>query len=154
MRIVEVGGIKLEIDERTARTIEQYRVGEPVKCLVQAYGDKYDLYPGVIIGFADFAELPTIEVMYANTTFNATDPFIIKAINAKTTGIEIAPMQELELLMDRQGMMVKFDAAIRKMETDLSDMMAKREYFDTHFAAVFERAFAPTLVEDEDGEDS
>jgi hypothetical protein len=47
MRIVEVDGIKLEIDERTARTIESYKVGDPVKVLVKSYGDSYNIYPGV-----------------------------------------------------------------------------------------------------------
>ena len=64
MKIVEISGIKLEIDERTARTVEQYKVGDRVRVLVKSYGDNYSIYPGVIAGFAAFTQLPSIELMY------------------------------------------------------------------------------------------
>ena len=143
MRTVEINGIKLEFDERTATTVEQYRIGSKVKVLVKGYGDTYDLYPGVIVGFADFRELPCIEVLYVKPGFTTnTDPFTLVVINEKTEGIEIAPLNDLELLINRAQIVENFDASLRKQENELEDMRKKRDYFVEHFAQVFEGAVA------------
>lgn len=145
MKTVEISGIKLEIDELTTRTVESYRVGDKVKVLVKSYGDTYDIYPGAITGFAPFEVLPSIEVLYVKTGFTTdTDPFVMKAVNAKTEGLEIVPLNDLELLVDRDAIVRKFDHAIVAAEAKLDDMCAKRTYFVKHFARAFE---TPTHAE-------
>lgn len=36
-RIIEVNGVKLEVDLRNARRVDEFRVGSPVKVLVKNY---------------------------------------------------------------------------------------------------------------------
>lgn len=139
MRLVEIKGIKLEIDERTARTIDQYHVGDKVKVLVKSYSDTYDVHPGVIIGFSDFQSLPTIEIMYCNRDrWDAAECFKFAALNAASKDIEIAPFNELECILDKQSITQKMDAAIATKERELVDLRVKREYFITRFAQAFE----------------
>ena len=40
MKTVEIQGIRLEIDERTARTVDQYKIGDRVRVLIQGYADE------------------------------------------------------------------------------------------------------------------
>ena len=138
MRIIEINGIKLEVDERTARTVEQYRVGERVKVLVKSYGEQYKIHPGVIVGFADFKQLPSIEVMYVTTDSWDSEPLKFATINTKSDGVELAPMNEAEVVLDREDVLTRMDQEIRKRENALCDMRAKRAYFVERFAAAFD----------------
>lgn len=135
MKIVEISGIKLEIDERTAKTVEFYKVGDRVRVLVKSYGDNYSIYPGIIAGFAAFANLPSIELLYLEQ--NSSDPLKFKTINAKSEGVEIVPMGEEELILDRADVLRRMDKSIHDKENDLLDLKAKREYFISRFAMQF-----------------
>lgn len=139
MRIIEINGIKLEIDERTATTIEQYRVGDKLRVLVKGYGETYNIYPGVIIGFADFAALPSIEIMYMDGGSWSSDVFKFVCLNAKTENIEICPYNELECRLDKDSVIEKIDRAITKQKNDLEELQAKRQYFIERFAKAFEK---------------
>lgn len=135
-RIVEVNGIKLEIDERTARTVDSYKVGDRVKVLVKEYSS-YNLHVGVIVGFAAFKERPCIEVMYVNPTGYDTDPLKFIAIHADTEGTEIAPLNEAELVLDKDDVLDRFAKGIREAQAKLDDLTAKRDYFTAKFAKAF-----------------
>lgn len=132
MRIVEISGIKLEIDERTARTVESYKIGDRVKCLIKSYGDTFNVYPGIITGFAAFAALPTIEIMYL-----ANGELAFKAINATSKDIEIVPLSEAELILDKADALRRMDLAIKQAEDALLDKKQRRAYFVEKFATAF-----------------
>jgi hypothetical protein len=139
MKLIEINGIKLEIDERTAKTVEQYKVGDKIKVLVKGYSDSYTVYPGVIIGFAEFKSLPTIELMYCDRDRWEADCFKFAYLNAASKDIEIAPFNELESLLDKQAVIEKMDSAIARKKQELQDFEVKREYFIKRFAKAFER---------------
>lgn len=140
MRQVEINGIKLEIDERTARTIDQYKVGDKVKVLIKNYGDNYTVHPGVIVGFSDFKALPTIDVMYCDRDRWESDCFKFVYINSHTKdGTEISPFNEIETILDKQSVIDKMDSAISKKKAELEDLRMKREYFVERFAKAFEK---------------
>ena len=42
-RIIEVNGIKMEVDLRNAKRIDQFKVGDSVKVLVKSYSEKTKL---------------------------------------------------------------------------------------------------------------
>lgn len=144
MRIVEISGIKLEIDERTARTVEQYRVGDKVKVLVKSYGESYKIHPGVILGFSDFKNLPSIEIMYLESDAWNSDVFKFITINAANKDSEIAPFNELEARLDKDAIVEKIDRAITKMENELGELRSKRHYFIERFAKAFEQRQSAT----------
>jgi hypothetical protein len=62
--IVEVNGVKLEVDVRTARRIEEFRIGSRVKLRVNVDHIGQRVYPGIVIGFEPSEDLPTILVAY------------------------------------------------------------------------------------------
>ena len=68
--VVEINGVKMEVDLRTARTIDTYKVGDRVKVLVKKYSDTYETHHGVIVAFDNFENLPTITVCYITTGYN------------------------------------------------------------------------------------
>ncbi|MHC4294732.1 MAG: hypothetical protein ACYSTL_04025, partial [Planctomycetota bacterium] len=51
IRVVEINGVKLEVDLRHAKVIDQFRVGDRVKVLKKKYEKVYESHPGAIIGF-------------------------------------------------------------------------------------------------------
>ena len=86
-RVIEVNGVKLEVDMRYAKRIEELRIGSKVKALNKEYSS-YSVYPGVIVGFEQFEKLPTIVVAYYKTDYSGSD---IKFVyyNAETKDTEI-----------------------------------------------------------------
>jgi len=61
-RIIEINGIKMEVDLRTAKRIDTFKVGDPVKILDCTYSTP-QIYAGVIVGFAEFNKHAAIEVI-------------------------------------------------------------------------------------------
>jgi hypothetical protein len=138
MKMFEINGIKLEFDERTAKTVEKYRVGDKIKVLVKSYGDNYSVYPGVIIGFSEFAALPTIDIMYVDRDRWESECFKFVCLNAASKDIEIAPFNDLECLLDKQSVIDKMDNSIARKKQELNELEVKREYFINRFAKAFE----------------
>ena len=106
-RIVEIDGIKLEIDLRTAKKIEHFRVGDNVRVLVKGYSDTYKVHAGVIVGFDGFEKLPTICIAYLEVGYNSAEikfAYINAGSESKDSKIEITPafdLQELHCLPQR-----------------------------------------------------
>jgi ribosomal protein L19 len=98
--IVEINGVKLEVDLRTAKTVEEYRVGDTVKLLKKEYGDSYKSYAGMIVGFDPFISLPTIIVAYIDQSYSGVD-IKFDYLNAKSEGVEICHTDSLERLVKR-----------------------------------------------------
>ena len=53
-RIIEINGIKLEVDLSTAKRIDEFRVGDNVKVLRKGYNDNFEVLAGVIVEFVNF----------------------------------------------------------------------------------------------------
>jgi hypothetical protein len=69
-KIIEINGVKFEVDGRTAtlRQIDTIRIGARVKVLKKKYGDDYEVHHGVVVGFEPFKEAPTFIIAYIETT--------------------------------------------------------------------------------------
>ena len=135
-RIVEINGVKLEIDLTTARVVDNYRVGDNVKVLVKQYGDSLKSFPGVIIGFDAFEKRPTIVIAYLDIEYsNASVKFVY--LNADTKDCEICPMQEHELSFDKSRVVDLLDREITKREQELIEVKNKKGYFLSHFETYF-----------------
>jgi hypothetical protein len=127
LTIVEINGIKMEVDLRHAKKIEQYKVGDIVKVLVKEYGDTYASCPGVIIGFDNYQMLPTITVCYLKPGYNAEVKFI--SINSKTVDIEICHMPDHEKMLDSATTVQYLDREILKKETEVMELKQKKSFF-------------------------
>ena len=89
MKLIEVNGVKLEVDMRYAKKVEQYRVGDKVKVLIKKYSDTSTSHIGVIVGFDNFEQRPTIIVAYIESDYSGTKLNFVH-INKDTKDVEIA----------------------------------------------------------------
>ena len=135
--VVEIHGIKMEVDMRSAKRIETFKVGDPVKILVKpAYTTDYRSFPGIIVGFDQFQKLPTIVVAYMDVGYTGAD-LKFEYINAQSKEIEIVSANELDLPVEKNHILAMFDRQIDKAKADYNDALRKRNYFLTQFGRYF-----------------
>lgn len=135
IRVVEINGIKMEVDLRTARRVDRFRVGDRVKVLTKEYGDKYKTHLGVIVGFDAFEKLPTITICYLE---GYSPKLCFVGINANTEDVEIVACQDDDALVDKGEVLARLQAEIDTKQAEMEDLERKRRYFEERFAAWFE----------------
>lgn len=132
--IIEVNGIKLEVDLRTAKRIDTLRVGDRVKVLLKEYSD-YRVYAGTVIGFEPFAILPTVIVAYLKNDYNGPEVKFIY-FNAQSKEVEIVKaIDDDQLNIDKATVVQRMDREIEKKLAEVEDMRAKKAYFLDNFKA-------------------
>lgn len=135
-RIIEINGVKLEVDLRYAKTIEAYRIGQKVKVLIKEYTDSYKSYPGVIVGFDNFVERPTIVIAYVQVTGYDSNIKIVY-LNKDSKDIEITPMIVDEVAFTREDGLKLFQAQIDKKKGEVEELEMKKSYFLEKFGEYF-----------------
>ena len=137
LQVIEINGIKLEVDLRTARRIDTLRIGSKVKCLSKQSSGGSEVYPGVVIGFEPFKDLPTIRVAYIDNGY-FTKTLKVKAVNAETKDFEIiADIDNNALELDRDTVLEKFDRDIFSKKKELEQLEAHRDFFLKNFGVYF-----------------
>lgn len=135
--IIEINGVKLEIDLRHAKRIDQLRVGDRVKVLVKRYDD-YKVYPGIVVGFEPFIKQPTIIIAYVDVTYaSANLEFLYFNSSSKDREI-VKAIDDDQLEVSREEMLRAFDREIGKHRNSILEIEEKRAYFDTKFRAYWE----------------
>jgi len=135
-RIVEINGVKLEIDLRQAKTVENYKVGDSVKVLMKRYGDTYASNPGVIIGFDNFVALPTIIIAYLEMDYSS-GRICFAHLNSATKDIEICPANENETPIQKSHVVDMLNREILKKQEEAREAENKLEYFLKYFECYF-----------------
>lgn len=134
---VEINGVKMEIDTRHARKIETLRVGSRVKVLVKSYGDSFNVYPGIIVGFDEFRELPTITACYLDIGYPKAELKFV-AFNAQTKNVEIvAAVDHDELELSKSDVLSRLDREVESKRREITELEQHRAFFLAHFAAYF-----------------
>jgi len=137
--IIEINGIKLEVDLRNAKKIENYKVGDHVKVLVKVYDD-FKSYLGTIIGFDQFEKTPTIVIAYLKTTYgSATIEFVY--YNNKKKDVELCPLNDWDVPVSKQQVLERFDAEAEKKKNELIEIEQKKNIFLKLFGKYFENEF-------------
>ena len=132
-RIIEINGAKLEVDLRSARRIDEFKVGDSVKVLDRR-NDKNEMRSGVITDFANFKDLPTIMVaVYKEGSYWEKPTVEFIPFNADTKGIEIVGVSAEETIVSRDTVVQKFDDEIAKKRDELNDLIIKRDTFVKYF---------------------
>lgn len=134
--IIEINGIKMEVDLRHAKVIDNFRVGDKVRVLVKQYGD-YKAYAGMIVGFDNFVNRPTIIVAYIEPSSYGSDPLKFVYINEDNTEVEIIAMVDDFIAADKSVIVDQMDKAIAKHQAEVMEMKAKKAYFLKYFDAYF-----------------
>jgi ribosomal protein L19 len=135
-RIIEINGIKLEVDLSTAKRIDEFRVGDNVKVLKNESGS-FNVYAGVIVEFVNFKELPTMIIAVFKQDYWGSKLEFIN-FNAKSENVEITLCCEHELKLEKCRVLDKFNQEIEKKQSEIDDLRNKRDYFEKYFAKYFQ----------------
>lgn len=132
-QIVEINGIKMAIDERTAKIqkVDTFKVGDPVKLLLKNYSN-YEVKYAVIIGFDMFVNRPTITLAYLDySTLKYAQIY-----NGSES--EIVACDDHDLVMEKQWVLDQMQARIKQKENELAEEKSKFENFKNMFGKYFE----------------
>lgn len=135
-QIIEINGVKIEVDMRYARKIEAYKVGDRVKLLSKKYGDSYESYPGIIVGFDNFKMLPTIIIAYLETSYSCAS-IKFAYLNSSSKDIEICPIVDNYIALEKSTIIEAMDRDITKKEEEIFEMKTRKEYFLNNFNEYF-----------------
>lgn len=133
-RIIEIDGVKVEVDLRQAKRLDTFKVGDNVKILDKKYED-YKVKPGIIVDFAEFQELPTIVIaVFEEGGWSSAPSIQFIYYNAKTADkVEIVPAGKDELKVTKEGVIEKFEREIQKKKNEYTDLQNQLDYFKKHF---------------------
>lgn len=133
-RIIEIDGVKVEIDLRTAKRVDSFKVGDNIKILDKEY-DTYKVKPGIIVDFAEFQELPTIVIAVFEEGLWSSVPNISFIYYNKNTSkkVEIVSCSEDEIKVSKEGVIERFEREIQKKKNEYEDLKNKLDYFKMHF---------------------
>lgn len=137
-RIIEIDGVKVEVDLRTAKRVESFKVGDNIKILDKEY-DTYKVKPGIIVDFAEFQELPTIVIaVFEEGSWSSTPNISFIYYNKNTSKkVEIVSCSEDEIKVSKEGVIERFEREIQKKKNEYEDLKNKLEYFKTNFLKVY-----------------
>ena len=137
-QVIEVNGVKMEVDMRHAKRVDTFRVGDRVKILQKNgdYGSATKVFSGVIAGFEQFESLPTIIVAYVEVDYSGAS---VKTayINADNDKYEIVADSDESLPIEKGAVLQKIDREIEKKHDEIRDLEIKREYFNRMFGKHF-----------------
>ena len=135
-QVFNIQGFQIETDLQSAEEVKRYKVGDSVKVRwKKAYSTTHDTYPGVIINFTNFDNLPTLEILYVKSDYSGASIEFL-TFNSESKGVEIAPISEYEFLFDRLDIQDKLDRAINLKEEELRVLKAKRKAFLSCFPSL------------------
>jgi hypothetical protein len=143
-KVIEINGIKMEVDLRTARRIENFRVGDAVKILLT--GSSYsspEVHPGVIVNFEDFPTMPTIVVAYVKQGYGGGLEFAY--VNAKSADKYelVASTEDSQLAVSKSRTLEHLDREIEKHHAEIKELESKRKYFLERFGVYFGKVTEP-----------
>jgi hypothetical protein len=135
-RIIEVNGVKLEVDLRNAKRIDNFKVGDAVKVLIKDYSD-YKSYLGTIVGFDEFDKHPTIIVAYLKKDYS-TASIEFAYFNSESKDMEMCAVNEWDIPYTKSDIIEKMDREINKKEEEVHELKTKKNYFLKAFGKYFE----------------
>ena len=144
--IIEINGVKMEIDLRHATIVHQnIKVGSRVKLLEKGQYSGMNVYAGVVVGFDNFPTLPTIIVSYIKTSYGTASPLNFAYINSKSSEQwEMIPGVDEDLPIVRDKVLNQMDSAIEAAQQNVENLIKQRAFFIANFGAYF--ADMPTEV--------
>jgi len=147
--IIDIQGVKMEVDLRHATRVDEIRVGDRVRVLCKPTYGETAVRAGIVIGFEPFETLPTIIVCYVDAEYsNCNLKFVY--FNAKTTEYElILSVDDDKLALDRSEMLTAFDRQIEAKRKEMDELLDKKAFFEQKF----ERYWEPVVAEDPDAEE-
>lgn len=136
-KIIEVNGIKMEVDLREAKVINKFKVGDPVKLIKNDSGN-VKIMAAAISGFVMTDKLSAIEVVWLEEDYWSGIKFMTAVITSKTTEYELVAYSEHDRILNKQSVLNCFNKKQDELEAKLDELRAKRQYFEDNFGKLFE----------------
>ncbi|UOF82092.1 hypothetical protein [Caudoviricetes sp.] len=133
-QIIEINGIKMEVDLRHAKRIDTFCVGDCVKVLVKEY-DAYKTYAGTIVGFDAFEKLPTIIVAYVK--YSGLEFVYINANSKAENQAEICMAHEDDIPLHKEDILNRMGNEIETSERKTLELKDKKARFLKLFGKYF-----------------
>lgn len=131
-QIIEINGVKLDIDTRVAKRIDAIKVGTRVKVLKKEYSS-YKVHHGIVIGFEPFKALPTIVIACALVEFNvAKIDFVYYNSESKDVEVVVA-LDDDEAALDKNTFIAQVDREIAAYQAKIKELEEKKDYFLSKF---------------------
>ena len=131
----QVGNFVIEIDETVTKK-EVFHIGDPVKVFEKSYSDKYNVYPGIIVGFAKTDDMAAIEVLYVVDEYSSCK---IKRglVHEGNKELTIAHTEVSEFGKTITNVLESLDNAIVKARFELQAAITLRSAFERNFGKAF-----------------
>lgn len=123
---VEINGVKFEIKLDNAKKIETFQKGSRVKLLKKIYGGTFVSCPGIIVGFDDFKNLPTIIIMYLD---EYSHEISFEYMNNQSKDVELCAMVDDEAAKSKDFAEKKLLEKIKEAEKELQLAKDHLNYF-------------------------
>lgn len=134
---VQVHGKRFMVDMTGAKVVDEFRIGDPIKVLIKRYNDEFDAFHGMIIGFDNFENLPTVVIAYFEHKYGDDAELKVVHMNSQSKGIEITHTIAAELKLDPQAVLDKMNSKIAEHRTKIREIENKKRFFLTNFSKVF-----------------
>ena len=134
--IIEIGGVKMEVDMRHAKKVEHYKVGTNIRVLIKDYSE-YKSFGGVIIGFEEFKTRPSILIAYIKVSYGDSSLHFI-TYNSDTKDVEICMAEESFVPFEKSRVLESLNNGIQVAEEALLEAHNKKDYFERNFDKYFE----------------
>lgn len=142
-QVVEIAGVKLDLDMRTATRVETLRVGDRVKVLEKSYAE-WKAHPGVVVGFEPFKSLPTIIIAVARVSYASVEIGFVY-LNAKSENIEIVKsIDDDETALAKDKVEAYFIDQIAKKNAEIEELERRRDFFLREFRAYWKSVESAT----------
>lgn len=132
-RVIEIDGVKIEVDLRSAKRIDTFKVGDNVKVLCKEYNGDFKVKPGIITDFANFKEKPTIIVAVLDESYSGVSINFVHIYEGMEDKYEIVYATEDEVKLSQDGVLEKFEREIAKKKHEMEDLQFKKDFFIRHF---------------------
>lgn len=134
--IVDINGVKIEVDLSGAQKVEHYKVGDHVKVLVKSDYSSPAVYPAVVVGFEPFPSLPTIVLAYLKVEYSSAE---IKFVffNAESKNVEICRMLHADAELNKADAINRLQAEIDKKQAEVDELVRRKNYFVENFRRHF-----------------
>ena len=138
--IIELNGVKLEVDLRTAKRVDTLRVGDRVRLLEKStYSSEVTVHHGIIAGFEPFPSAPTIIVAYLKQSYRETTiEFVYLNPNSEDAKKwEIVPSIDNDLPVNKEDVVASINRKIEGKLAEIQDLERQRDYFLREFGKYF-----------------
>jgi hypothetical protein len=145
-KIIEINGVKFEVDARTAtlRQVQSVKIGARVKVLVKDYGDNVSVKHGVVVGFEPFDKDPTVIVAYIDNGYSSNGAEIkFIYFNAKSKEQIIISDENDRESLAASNIVAGIDKAIQTKRNEIQDLEDRKKYFLANFKSYWNALVMP-----------